>query len=293
MKVVRRLLLGVSLLVLVSGCTSLSRWFNGLAENKEQKQQPVATQVSADPSPAENKTPNKAATHKKAADKNPGEKKSGHHQATEKKSPSKKDLEKKAFNSQFSGWLVDYSDMKENKTASGGTSLLWVSPDLKKGKYTAIMIDPIGLYPRPPLLAKVSKGRMLEALTYIKTRATNQIGSTLKIVDKPGPGVLRLDAAITGVKTTAEKDKRNDAKNTPVSMIFVDMSPTAAQPEQSMVVFLEARLRDSQTNKILVKSVRAGTGSAAGKDKVLVDHMKPVLNSWVQDADTFIREHVK
>jgi hypothetical protein len=58
-------------------------------------------------------------------------------------------------------------------------------------------------------------------------------------------------------------------------------------------VYLEARLRDSQTNKILVKSIRAGTGSAAGKDKVLVDHMKPVLNSWVQDADTFIREHVK
>jgi hypothetical protein len=76
-------------------------------------------------------------------------------------------------------------------------------------------------------------------------------------------------------------------------MIFADMSPAASQPEQSLVVYLEARLRDSQTNKILVKSIRAGTGSAAGKDKVLVDHMKPVLNSWVQDADTFIREHVK
>ncbi|MBK8676201.1 MAG: DUF3313 family protein [Cellvibrionales bacterium] len=27
----------------------------------------------------------------------------------------------------------------------------------------------------------------------------------MKVVDKPGPGVLRLDAAITGVKTSAEK----------------------------------------------------------------------------------------
>ncbi len=176
---------------------------------------------------------------------------------------------------------------------SGGTSLLWVNPELKKGKYTAIMIDPIGLYPRPPLLAKVSKGRMLEALTYIHTRAVNQLGSTLKIVDKPGPGVLRLDAAITGVKTTAEKDKLHDAKNIPVAMIFADMSPATAQPEQSLVVFLEARLRDSQTNKTLVKAVRAGTGSPAGKDKVTVEQMKPVLNSWVQDADAFVRESVK
>ncbi|MBK8674913.1 MAG: DUF3313 domain-containing protein [Cellvibrionales bacterium] len=283
MKVVRRLLLGVSLLTLVSGCTSLNRWFDSLGENK------VENKTTSKQTVANNKNPE----DKKPEDKKPEEKKPSHHQAAEKKSPSKKDMEKKAFNSQFSGWLVDYTDMKENKTASGGTSLLWVSPDLKKGKYTAIMIDPIGLYPRPPLLAKVSKGRMLEALTYIKTRATNQIGSTLKIVDKPGPGVLRLDAAITGVKTSAEKNSRNDAKNIPVAMIFADMSPAASQPEQSLVVYLEARLRDSQTNKILVKSIRAGTGSAAGKDKVLVDHMKPVLNSWVQDADTFIREHVK
>ncbi|MBK8676202.1 MAG: hypothetical protein IPN27_07405 [Cellvibrionales bacterium] len=43
-----------------------------------------------------------------------------------------------------------------------------MSPDLKKSKYTAIMIDPIGLYPRPPLLAKVSKGRMLEHSPILK-----------------------------------------------------------------------------------------------------------------------------
>ena len=196
-------------------------------------------------------------------------------------------------NMQFSGYLVKYSDMKETHTATGGTSLRWVSPDLKKGQYHSIIIDPIGLYPRPPLLARVSKGRMLEALTYIRTRAINQLGSTLKIVDKPGPGVLRLDAAITGVKTMSDTDKLQNAKNTPVSMIFVDASPVAAQHEQGMTVFLEARLRDSQSKKILVKNVRAGTGNAAGKDKVLVDHMKPVLDSWVQDADIFIRKSVK
>jgi hypothetical protein len=262
---------------LLSGCASISRWFNGLADNKVQ---PAATKSQAQKT--DTKTEHTVATKSVAANKN-----------TEKKSPSKKELEKKAYNSQFSGWLVDYTNMKEHKTATGGTSLLWVSPELKKGKYTAIIIDPIGLYPRPPLLAKVSKGRMLEALTYIHTRAVNQLGSTLKIVDKPGPSVLRLDAAITGVKTTAEKDKLHDAKNIPVAMIFSDMSPATAQPEQSLVVFLEARLRDSQTNKTLVKAVRAGTGSPAGKDKVTVEQMKPVLNSWVQDADAFVRESVK
>lgn len=272
MNVVRQIFLGMSLVVLMSGCTSLSRWFNNLGENKG----PSVTTTEAS-------APSKSTASNKTTEK----------KTEEKKSPSKKDMEKKAFNSQFSGWLVDYTEMKEHKTASGGTSLRWVSPELKKGKYTAIIIDPIGLYPRPPLLAKVSKGRMLEALTYIRTRAINQLGSTLKIVDKPGPGVLRLDAAITSVKTSAGSDQRHDAKNIPVAMIFADMSPTAAQSEQNVVVFLEARLRDSQTNKTLVKVVRAGTGSPAGKDKVTIEQMKPLLNSWVQDADTFVRESVK
>ncbi len=286
MKVLRQVLLGMSLVVLVGGCTSLSHWFDHLGENKEQ---PAVTEKTAGKKTTENKnTSTKTTTDKKVTSN-----KSENKKPEDKKSPSKKDLEKKAFNSQFSGWLVDYTDMKEHRTATGGTSLLWVSPELKKGKYTAIIIDPVGLYPRPPLLARVSKGRMLEALVYIRTRATNQLGSTLKIVDKPGPNVLRLDAAITGVKTTAEKDKLNNAKNTPVAMIFADLSPVAAQQELEHVVFLEARLRDSQTNKTLVKSVRAGTGNPVGKDKITVEQMKPVLDSWVQDADTFVRKSVK
>ena len=260
MKVVRRLLLGVSLLTLVSGCTSLNRWFDSLGENK------VENKTTSKQTVANNKNPE----DKKPEDKKPEEKKPSHHQAAEKKSPSKKDMEKKAFNSQFSGWLVDYTDMKENKTASGGTSLLWVSPDLKKGKYTAIMIDPIGLYPRPPLLAKVSKGRMLEALTYIKTRATNQIGSTLKIVDKPGPGVLRLDAAITGVKTSAEKNSRNDAKNIPVAMIFADMSPAASQPEQQRHRLAQQHNGNRCAQKRRRRKIRPGARrpqAAQGQDK--------------------------
>ncbi|HNE26800.1 MAG TPA: DUF3313 family protein, partial [Pseudomonadales bacterium] len=143
MNVVRQIFLGMSLVVLMSGCTSLSRWFNNLGENKG----PSVTTTEAS-------APSKSTASNKTTEK----------KTEEKKSPSKKDMEKKAFNSQFSGWLVDYTEMKEHKTASGGTSLRWVSPELKKGKYTAIIIDPIGLYPRPPLLAKVSKGRMLEAL---------------------------------------------------------------------------------------------------------------------------------
>ena len=278
-------ILGAAVVLNISGCTSLSQWFDSLAENKAK---PVAENKAAAPE----KKPVHAAANTKHTNKKTETTKPAS-VAAEKSSPSKKELEKKAFNSQFSGWLGDYSQMKENHTATGVTSLLWVSPDLKKGKYKAIMIDPVGLYPRPPLLTRVTKGRMLEALTYIRDRAIKQIGSTLPVVDKPGPNVLRLDAAITSVKVPTDKDKLRDAKNTPVSMIFADISPTVAKQDQNLAVFLEVRLRDSQTKETLVKAVRAGTGGAAGKEKITVDHMKPMLNDWVQDADKFVREKVK
>jgi hypothetical protein len=69
MKVVRRLLLGVSILFLVSGCTSLSRWFDGLAKKVKEPAPTVATK--SDAKPAEKKT---AATPKT-------EDKKSHHQA--------------------------------------------------------------------------------------------------------------------------------------------------------------------------------------------------------------------
>lgn len=196
-------------------------------------------------------------------------------------------------NTQFSGYLVNYSDMKETHTATGGTSLRWVSSDLKKGQYHSIIIDPVGFYPKPPLLAKVSKGKMLSAVQYLAEQAKKEIGHDLKIVDKPGPGVLRWDAAITGVKGSSTSVP--STKNLPASMIFTDASPIAVPSEHGFVVYLESRLVDSQTKKVMAKSVRAGVGSkvADPKTKVTVEEIKPVLNGWVQDASAFIREYVK
>ena len=195
--------------------------------------------------------------------------------------------------SEFSGYLVRYDDMKEVTTSSGGTALRWVSPDLKKGQYTAIIIDPVGFYPKPPLLAKVSKGRMLEAAQYLRQQAQQAIGQHLKIVDKPGPGVLRWDAAVTGVK--AGPEQRADTTHLAPAMIFTDISPAALPQQYGYVVFLESRLVDSQSKKLIAKSVRAGVGNrvADPSKKILIEDIKPVLDGWVQDAGAFVTTQIK
>lgn len=206
--------------------------------------------------------------------------------------PVSKARTKKIDPTLFSGYLVKYNDMQEYTTPSGGTRLGWVSPELKKGQYTAIMIDPVGFYPKLPLYSKVSKGRMLEAAQYLVKQAKQEIGRDLKVVDQPGPGVLRWDAAITGVKP-APHQASTDTRNLPVAGIFIDAAPTAADP--GTVVYLESRLVDSQTQKVMAKSVRAGVGSAITdpSQRITMKEMQPVLDGWVRDARGFVQEHIK
>lgn len=201
---------------------------------------------------------------------------------------------KKVDPSHFSGYLVKYDDMQEYTTPTGGTRLAWVSPELQKGQYHSIIIDPVGFYPKLPLYSKVSKGRMLEVSQYLAKRVKQEIGRDLKIVTQPGPGVLRWDAAITGAKPAA--DATSHTRNLPVAGIFIDASPQAAsEGDPGMVVYLESRLIDSQSRKLVAKSVRAGVGTSLSDPnmRITMNEMQPVLDDWVRDAGVFVRERIR
>ena len=104
----------------------------------------------------------------------------------------------------YSGWMKNYDDLTEFKTATGGTSMRWISPSLKKGQYTALMIDPVTYYPAAQPSSQVSQKTLQEIPTYLVQQVSRSLGSDIQIVQKPGPGVLRLRAAITGVDTPTE-----------------------------------------------------------------------------------------
>ena len=47
-----------------------------------------------------------------------------------------------------SGFLRDYSNLRETKDAQGRTIRAWVSPKLTPANYDAILLDPLCLLPR-------------------------------------------------------------------------------------------------------------------------------------------------
>ena len=193
----------------------------------------------------------------------------------------------------YSGWMKNYDDLTEFKTATGGTSMRWISPSLKKGQYTALMIDPVTYYPAAQPSSQVSQKTLQEIPTYLVQQVSRSLGSDIQIVQKPGPGVLRLRAAITGVDTPTEGLQFYEV--IPVALIFAGAQAATGHRDHNTLVYLEAQLIDSQSGNLLAKVVRKGIGENLKNEsaQLTLADTKPVLNDWAKDAAVFTKNFVQ
>ena len=199
----------------------------------------------------------------------------------------------KPDDSKYSGWMKDYSQLSESQSPTGGTALRWKNPALKKGQYKAIMVDRVGYYPAVKPSAQVPSGTLAAIPTYLEEQVRKQVGMSLPLVSQPGPGVLRLRAAITSVETPIEGLQAYEV--IPIALVFAGVSTVAGTRDHNSDVYLEAQLIDSQTNVVMGKTVRRGMGKALenSKDQLKLDDVKPVLDNWARDAGVFVGTQVK
>lgn len=98
-----------------------------------------------------------------------------------------------------SGFLVDYSKLK-----AGGedrAALVYIKEGANFKRYDKVMFDRVAIMLSDKAEYKVvDPAVMNEFTTYYQTALINAIKGGYQLVDKPGPGVLRVRAAITGVK---------------------------------------------------------------------------------------------
>ena len=58
---------------------------------------------------------------------------------------------------EYSGFLKDYSQLKEAKSPSGAEVMRWIDPKVDISKFTSVYIEPTQLYPKPQPTAKISQ----------------------------------------------------------------------------------------------------------------------------------------
>jgi hypothetical protein len=183
---------------------------------------------------------------------------------------------------QYSGFLKDYSKLQPAKSPSGTPVMRWISPQLSKGGYTKVYLEQpvlfLGKDQQPT--EQVSRETMDEIVAYLGNAQKSLLKSKLALATGPGPNTLRVRSAITAVRADKEGFKAYEVL--PVALVFAAANTATGGRDQTTSVFIEGEGVDSQTGEVLVQFVRKDQGPDLENDKsrLTLQQMQPLLDKW-------------
>jgi hypothetical protein len=186
----------------------------------------------------------------------------------------------------FSGFLENYSHIRPASDESGA----WVyrKPGLDFNPYTKIMLDPLVIWPSEHSSYKgMHTGKMWQLALAFQEEMSKALQSGYTIVQQPGPGVLRLRAALTEVNFVRPTDKASGPLLPLVGDIVMQTSKIITG---SMVTTLsgnatiEAELLDSQTQERLVAYIekRKSEKTLITKDPGSLGPIREIFDYWAK-----------
>lgn len=184
---------------------------------------------------------------------------------------------------EYSGFLGDYSRLKEEKSPSGADVMRWVDPGIEPGKYTRIYIEPTQLYPKPQPTVKIPQTTLSGITAYYDQALRREAGKSLPLATGPGPGVLVMRAAITAVGSKTEGLKPYEV--IPIALVAAAVSTASGIRDQETTLGTEAVFLDGGNNAVIAQVVRKGTGKPLSNESQVMkpDDVKGVIDGWAAD----------
>jgi hypothetical protein len=195
-----------------------------------------------------------------------------------------------------SGFLRDYSNLRETKDTAGKTIRAWVSPKFTPDKFNAILLDPIVFYPEPKPSKQVSAEELQKMLAYSNDVLKQNLGKRFNVVNQAGPGVVRIRIAFTSVARKGEGLK--PYQYVPIAFVatMAKRAATGGEPQRAFII-LEVEATDSGSGELLGARVRVGTGEnlkpLGDKDVLTLDLVKPLLDQMAGQAFPELQKYVK
>jgi len=158
---------------------------------------------------------------------------------------------------EFSGYLSDYSKLKESPEFENTVSYVRDDPNKNIHKYVAIIVEPVQVYVAtnadPNAISEQGRAAMAN---YFQTAIENAVGDAMPVVKERGPLVLVLRSALIGVDVGNETpEKGNEALEHSVNIGKVG---------------IEVELVDSETGEQIAAAVdhqSLGAGANVGSAK--------------------------
>ncbi|ANY87739.1 MULTISPECIES: DUF3313 domain-containing protein [Pseudomonas] len=184
---------------------------------------------------------------------------------------------------QYSGFLKDYSILKEEKSPSGAPVMRWVKPGVNANAFRSVYIEPSQLYPRPQPTEKVPQSTLQGITQYYDQTLKSQFSKVLPLATSPGPGVLVVRPAITAVSASTKSLRPYEV--IPIALIAAGISTATGIRDQDTSIATEAAFIDGSNNQLVAEVVRKGAGTELENSSQVMQakDAKAVLDGWAQD----------
>ncbi|KAF1369145.1 DUF3313 domain-containing protein [Yokenella regensburgei] len=188
---------------------------------------------------------------------------------------------------QYSGFLKDYSNLKETTSASGAPELRWIDPNYNPANYDNVVYNPIIYYPVPKPNTQVGEKALDQIRNYTNTQMKKAIAERKPLATTEGPRSLIFRGAITGVDSSKEGLQFYEV--IPVAMIVAGTQAATGHRTMDTSLYFEGELIDARTNKPVIKVVRKGEGKTLANENtpMTIDTLKQVIDNMAIDAVKF------
>lgn len=162
------------------------------------------------------------------------------------------------------------------------TGLRYVNPAAQWSQYTKVLIDPVTFWGGDATKISASDQQML--VNYASQQLKAQLGQKFEIVNQPGPGVMKLDVALTDAET-ATPVLRSISMIVPQAHLLANLKylATGTMPFVGAAQ-AEAKITDSVSGQTLALAVdkRIGGGSFTTGFQWQWGDAENAVNHWAE-----------
>ncbi|WP_269432993.1 DUF3313 domain-containing protein [Colwellia sp. TT2012] len=180
--------------------------------------------------------------------------------------------------------MGDYSKFKKVETNDGLKSFRYVSDRLKSGIYDKVIIEPVDFYPSEVTSAQVTSKLLREVKAYIDKKLVDAIALSFEVVEKPQAGTMRVTPRISAIKTSTGDVEFKEM--IPIGSVIALGKAAAGYRHQNIEIYMEFKATDSIDGEFIGGTVKQGKGAeiSGSNEIVTLDHVKPLLEIWIEDV---------
>lgn len=182
------------------------------------------------------------------------------------------------------GFLPNYSLLKLVYHKDGTQIYAYKNPIAKRNDYHAAILEPVILY-QSATESGVSQAQIEHARAGIDAGITPIIGRKIQLTNTPGPGVLRIQIAITGAILHGDGFRFHDL--VPISAAIKLASMATGLDNKQPILIVELKMLDSQNGTLLKEVASTISGDKFRQLSHTSTAFEKLATTWIHQALKF------